>query len=334
MNKEAIIAIIIGIGLGLGGALYFSNAQSPKQKAPQFEADFENTTVIPKTTSKAGKFAEYKALPATNSLLNSDSFTLKGKAQDNSHLFVVNQLGIEPVSIEKGQFKKQVALKPGRNDLVLFELNNKKEQIKALRLYSFQIRKSTAPNNDDEEATKEAGILKEKLEDKVIELRNSPKSVVSGEIKTVNEKNFTLVSGTEVTKVTVEPEITDFYQVNQNKLERGSFEDLKKGNSVTAFISDIGGEQISYTVYQEPNLAVAAGKISNLDEDQYQATIVNFDKTSFGADVQTSTTQNLYNQNNRQTTKGGFSKLTIGQYILAILSGSKQDYSIEEYLVL
>lgn len=332
MNKEAVFAIVIGVILGLSGAIYFSNlGKTAKNPSAQLQT-FQKTETSSQSGSESAKLAVFNALPENGSLLTQQSLIIKGKAEKNSRLFFANQLQLGAIPVKGGEINQNLNLKPGLNEIVLFETNNDKEQLKVLRVYYFK----TQDNNfkPNEEATKEADILKEKLEEKVLELRNNPKQVINGQIKVIGEKNLTLVSGSETIKITLEPEITNFYQVNGYDLVKIEYADLAKNDLVTAFVSDIGGEQISYTVYQEPFLTVAAAKISNIDEDDYKITLIDFDKSSYGADIQVSTIQNLFSLKTGKIEKAGFSKLAIGQRIFAILSGTKENYSVDEYLLL
>lgn len=332
MNKEAIVAIIIGVILGLFGAIYFSNFGKAPQNHKPANNTFQVTGLAPKTTAKSAKLAVFDKLPQNSALLTKNSLTISGQADLASNLFIANQLELLPIKIGKTGFSHNLKLKPGLNEIIMFELNQDKEQLKVLKVFYFQAQKVNLDSSKTE-ATKEADVLKEKLEDKVLELRNSPKRVVSGEIKTIKDKVITLADGQEAIKLTVEPEITNFYSLSGYDLAALEFTDLAAGQVITAFISDIGGEEISYTVYQEPQITVAAGKVSNIDEDNYKITIIDYDKSSYGADVQVGTMQNLYNQKSKAVEKAGFSKLAIGQRILAILSGEKGSYSVDEYLI-
>jgi hypothetical protein len=334
MNKEAIVAILIGIGLGLFGALYFSNFSSPAKNEVNPEEAFSNSRLTPQLTTKAARPAEFNKLPQSGSLVSKNKLQISGKAENNNHLFVLNELLIAPVKMDNSQFEYELSLKPGLNKIILYDLYGEKEQLKMLKLFYFEAQESVLSKNDEENSSKEADLLKSKLEDKVLELRDNPQTVFYGQIKAKTDKGFTLVDGNSSNKINVEPEITNFYRVDKSSLSSITFDDLEKNDYITAFVSDIGGEKISYTVYLEPQTTVVGGKISNLDDDNYTITIVNFDKSSVGADLETETTQNLYNLKNRQVVKGGFSKLAIGQPILAIVNGSQGSYSLSEYLVL
>lgn len=329
MNKEVIIAISIGVLLGLGGALYFSNIKPSNNNSASLP---DSQVVSPKLAGNTGSLAKFDRLPKNGSLLTKNTINIQGTASKNSALFIANQTKILPVPIIKNAFNQDFRLKPGLNELILFEVNKDREQLKVLKLYYLETGKSTS--SMDKTATEEADILKQKLEEKVLELRDNPKRVVNGTINSINNKIITIENSTGIEKLTVEPEITNFYRVNGSELEAIGYEDLEKSDQITAFVSDIGGDEISYTLYQEPITTIAAGKVSNIDDKNYSVTIIDFDKSTFGADIETNTLQNVYNQKTKKVEKGGFSKLAIGQRIMAILNGSKGNYTIKEYLIL
>jgi len=331
MNKEVIVAIVIGVAMGIGGALYFSNS-SPSTKSGSNAFSFNSVEITPNLTGKNKQLANFANLPEQGTLLTKNVLKLEGKADKESIIVAANRLEILPIQVKNGSFSEELRLKPGVNEIVLYESLKEKEQLKILKLFYLELAKESG--SDNTEATEEADILKAKLEAKVLELRNKPQKVFSGEIKSIANKVLTLSAMGSSQKITVEPEITNFSDVSGYSLSSIDFEDLAKGDIVTAFISDIGGDEISYTLYREPNLTVAAGKVSNIDEDNYKITLIDFDKSSYGADIETSTSQTLYDSKSKKVLKAGFSKLAIGQRIFARLSGNKDDYSIDEYLII
>jgi len=332
MNKEVIVAIIIGVALGIGGALYFSNSGSKSAPRPTNNTlSLNSVEITPKLTDKSKQLAQFSNLPAQEALLTKNQLTLTGKADEESILIAANRLEIVPLLVKKGAFTSEIRLKPGVNEIVLYESLKDREQLKILKLFYLEVAKESKP---DSEATEEADILKDKLEAKVLELRNKPERVVSGEIKALSGKVLTLLEKGSAQKITVEPEITDFSEVSGYSLNPITYEDLSKGDTVTAFISDIGGDKISYTLYREPELTIAAGKVSNIDDKDYQITLIDFDKSSYGADIETSTIQKLFDSKSKKVQKSGFSKLEIGQRIFARLIGTPEAYSIAEYLII
>ena len=139
---------------------------------------------------------------------------------------------------------------------------------------------------------------------------------------------------TDSLKVIIEPEVTKFYDATGIKLADGVVTDVKKGTHVTVFLSDIAGETKSYTVYIEPNALLVAGKISNIADSGFTLTLVNYDKTTVKADVESLTAQSAYTLTTTDTAKYGFSKLKIGDDIFAVLNvNSDNSYTIDHYLV-
>jgi hypothetical protein len=331
MNKEVMVAVFIGILLGVLGAIYLSNSK-PKNNAILTVGSVQ---ITPEITTKASQLATYSKLPENESIVNNETLNISGKADNNSAMFLASLNGISNINVLKGKFSQKIELKPGLNELAILEYSGDNERLKLIKIYFYQ--KSAETKNytskTEETSTSEADILKDKLENKVIELRESPERAVNGTVKSINEKELLIEAGKEVYKIALETEITDIFEVNRvGALTKIELDEVSKGVEATAFISKIGSEEKSYTVYIEPNEDIVVGKVSNLDEANYQVSVMNFDKTVTSLDIQTSTTQNYFDTKTKKTTEYGFSKLQIGQRIIAIVNPSGTSTSIDEYL--
>lgn len=330
MNREVIVAIVIGIVLGIGGALIFGNL---KPKHTNEGLTIKTANITPKVTTQNTQFASYKKLPKDNTIFNKNKLAIAGEAEPGVLIFAANLMETKHIPVKNKQFSDSLSLKPGLNEIILYEVNGDNDQTQTLPVYYFQSNQNITVESE-EEASSEADVLKEKLESEALELRNKPKQALSGEVKSINDKEITLQIKSKTQKIALEPEITDFYQVSGSELEEIGLDEVGTGDLVTAFISEIAGDNISYTVYLEPNQEVIVGKISNVDEDNYQVTILNFDKSTHSADVETNTTQRQFNLKTKKTAKAGFSDLAIGHRIIATLYGDENARSMAEYLVI
>lgn len=331
MNKEVITAVIIGIVLGLIAALYFSNLK-PR--------DSGKDTVAVKTTEigisakpQVFKQTKFTRIPDNNKIVSKDTVLIAGETEKDAFLFIQTLFGIENIALNKGKFSHELKLKPGLNEIIIAEHRGDKQQTKIVKVFFLKpMEKDKA--STDEESTSEAKLLKEKLEEKVLELRDKAKRVVVGRVKEITADNVILDRGGASEKVKLEREVTDFYEVAARDLSKISIDDVNKGDLLTVFVSEIGGEEKSYTVYKEEDKSLLAGKISGIDKNNYQISVINFDKTTTAVDIETSTVQEVFNRKTKTKEEYGFSKLTIGDYIYAILTlrdGSSG--SLDEYLV-
>ena len=330
MNKEVIVAIVIGVSLGIGGALIFGNL---KPKHTNQELTVKTANITPKVTTQETQFATFKKLPKDNSIYNEGTIIIAGKADSSVLVFAANLVETKHLPIKNKQFSESLNLKPGLNEIVLYEINGDNDQTQILPIYYFKPNQGKV-ENEKEEATREADVLKEKLEAEALKLRDEPKQAINGQVKTINDKEISLKVGSNTKKIALEPEITNFYQAQGTELEEVGLGDINKGDTVTVFISEIAGDNISYTVYREPNQELSVGKISNVDENNYQVTILNFDKSTISADIETDTSQRQFNSKTKKTSKAGFSDLQIGRRIITTLFGGENDKSVSAYLII
>jgi hypothetical protein len=329
MNKELLVAIGIGALLGLGVAIYFNNV--PSSKGTTMQANTVQITVTPKTLT--AQQTVFKNLPTSNDINTTGKLTVGGTTEDGTTLFVQTLSETTPITVQKGVFSSRIVLKPGYNELIISTHKKTSDQVKVLKLFYFQKESVLTPVPSQAEATSEAELLKGKLEKKVMELRENIKKAFYGTVQTINEKEIVLKNDTDSLKVVLEPEVTKFYNATGTKLSDAVITDIKKGTPVTVFLSDIAGETKSYTVYIESNSVLVAGKISNIDTEEYVVTMVNYDKTTVKADVDSSTTQLSYLISTGETTKYGFSKLKIGDDIFAVLNPNTDNtYVLDHYL--
>ncbi len=329
MNKEIIVAVSIGIMLGIFGALYLSNSQ-PKGKASDILIN--SMEITPRITAKTSKLAMFDKLPESNTITNASALTLSGKAGKDLGIFAGNILGLHHLPVKDGKFEFKLPLKPGLNEVAIFETGGENERLKILKIYYLAPAPSIVARTDSEEkkATDEAEVLKDKLEQKVLELREKARRAQTGEVDSISDKELILKTGGQTVKVNLESEVTKFYSAADKDLTELAIGDVKKGDTLTAFISEIAGEEKSYTVYKEPAKTLAVGKVSNVDSDNYRVTIINFDKTSIPADVETGTVRNYFNAKSGGLETAGFSKIGIGQRILALMTGS----SLDQYIII
>lgn len=330
MNKELLVAIGIGGLLGLGVAIYFNNF--PQSKTSQVQVNTAQISITPKDLT--AKQTTFDVIPKPNEIRTAGKLTLKGQSANDTILFIQTLADTMPVLVKNEKFSKEVTLKPGYNEIVITSKRKNMDQVKVLKFFYLQQVADTLPLPTETQATSEAAMLKQKLEKQVLELRSHAQKAFYGTVQTISEKEVLLKNDTDSLKVTIEPEVTKIYAVNGLKLTDMDVAGLKKGDQVTVFLSDIGGDVKSYTLYKEPNKVLVAGKLSNITDTNYELTLVNYEKTTIKADIDTATEQLAYNISTHETAKYGFSKLKIGDDIFAVLSlNTDASYTIDRYLV-
>lgn len=330
MNKELLVAIGIGALLGLGVAIYLNNV--PTGKTPSVQVNSEQISVTPKKLTN--KQTVFKDIPRPNEVRTKGTLSIKGESSDDTTLFIQTIQETIPVTVKNSVFSKDVTLKPGYNEIIISSKRKNGDQVKVLKFFYLQQQAAVTPLPTEAQATSEAALLKQKLEKKVLELRANAQKAFYGTIQSIGEKELLLKNDADSLKVALEPEVTKFYGVEGTELEEIEVTDLEKGDLITVFLSDIGGEVKSYTMYREPKSVLVAGKLSNITDANYELTMINYEKTTLKADIDTGTQQQAYSIASKETVKYGFSKLKIGDAIFAVLNPNPdKSYTLERYLV-
>lgn len=334
MNKEVIVAIGIGVILGLLGAIYFNNVKTASPSKNKIGSSTAEIVTLAPTKPKLVSTV-FSGIPENNSLLKSNKLTIKGTSDNKAVIVLVDNVNVRIIPVKKGQLSETINLKPGLNQIAVSSYDKVQDLLKILNVYYLTPYENKLLITENKKATDEAEILKQKLEKEVLEMRANVSKVFTGKIKQITDKEISLDISSQTKKFKLEPEITKFYLIKDLTLESLELSDFAKSDLVTIFLSNIAGEEKCYTVYKEPDITLVAGKISNLDKSNYKITMINYDKTTLSSDIEINSTQEFYDLKSKALQKGGFSKLLIGDHIFALIYTNKGGtYSFSEYLAL
>lgn len=137
MKKETIIAVFLGVLLGLSFAviLIFNLRQSEPKKAGQIGQS--NITPSPKTKTLEVRPLEVLS-PTDTSIINKNSVIIKGKASKDSLIVIQSPIKDEVFKNEKEDFSVTFPLALGENVITIASYPKKAQanpQIKTLRVY-------------------------------------------------------------------------------------------------------------------------------------------------------------------------------------------------------
>ena len=332
MNKEVLLAIFIGIALGIAGALYI-NTQSTASKASATGAK-ESAEISLLPSPKVVQAAKYSGIPDAFTVVNNDSITVK-ISEPNGALFVFQTaLNIESSRHNK-VFTQKIALKPGYNRIIISAVGKNNTQNNTFDLFYLPIQKEQLTVTEEEpKATSEAEVLKGKLEQKVLQLRSEAKKAVHGIVKDISDKTLTVTTDGKTVSIKLEPEVTKFYEVSGVDLVDREAADVVVGNTVTVFISKLPDEEKSYTVYKDSLPSLITGKIADIDDTAFRLTVLDLEQSKLLVDVENTTTQQAFNKESDKVEKYGFSKLQIGEQIFIIATQVKDIYTVGSYVVI
>lgn len=125
MKRETVIAISLGILLGVGIGLFvlFKSSGADQTKVIPV-GDTEQTKVVTTNSTSEGQTILTIQEPAENIVVNKKDITIKGKAQPNSLIVVQSQITSEILKNEKEDFSIPFSLALGENTLSINAYSN------------------------------------------------------------------------------------------------------------------------------------------------------------------------------------------------------------------
>lgn len=316
MNKEVGIAIAIGVIIGAVVAAFLNRQALPFFRGSVPKSVTSTITALP--SQSVIKKTVFVGIDRKGAVVNDEYIQVKVVASEKTPV-VIQTLEEVLVRQEKNPTIR-VRLKPGYNEIravnvadrgtgvetgTMFYLQNSIIASRTAQIESIAASKSA-------QASDEAELLKQRLQEKVIALRYNAKKAVYGTVDELAKSVITVTTQSGKKSIVIEPDATRYYQIDGYGVDEIESDDIKKGDTVTVFISTIGDDEKSYTVYREPATRMVTGRIAQIDTTNYQISVLGIDRGSAAYDVETTTQQQIWNPSKKALEKIGFSKLTVG----------------------
>ncbi|MCR4329397.1 MAG: hypothetical protein NUV65_02525 [Candidatus Roizmanbacteria bacterium] len=332
MNKEVLIAIFIGIALGVGGALYINTQSHTSRTSVSGDKQIAEISVLP--SPKVVQNAKYSGIPAAMSVVNDDTVSVKIE-DPNGSIFVFQTALTIASSRHDKTFTQKITLKPGFNHLLFSAVGKNNTQNSMFDFFYLPVQKDQlTPTDETPKATSEAEVLKDKLEKKVLQLRYEAKKAIHGTVKNISDSAIQINTDSKTVSIKLEPEVTRFYEVDGVDLIDKEAKDVTIGDEVTVFISKLPDEEKSYTVYIDSLPSVIAGKIADIDTLAFRLTVFDLEQSKLLVDVENTTNQQAFNKESGKVEKYGFSKLQIGEQLFILASKNKDIYTATSYVLI
>ena len=169
-----------------------------------------------------------------------------------------------------------------------------------------------------QEATDESAIdiLKEKVADKVEELRQKNNKAISGFVQS-NENDVIKIktNADEEYQVKLDPDLTKYFQITGTTKKEIKSEDIIADDYiiVTGVVTD---KTISANaIFVDENFLVLTGRVSEVDKDNFSIKVVTTAKEEITLDIETPTKQSIFNIETDKVESTGFSKIKEGDTI-------------------
>ncbi|MBI5127646.1 hypothetical protein HZA76_04295 [Candidatus Roizmanbacteria bacterium] len=158
--------------------------------------------------------------------------------------------------------------------------------------------------------------LKDKIADKVAEIRKKNNRAVAGRVLSVSSSSMKIKTEDQSDfEVKIDEALTKYYQITGAQQKEIDKENIEKDDYIiiTGVISEKSITANSIFIDQE--YFVGSGKISEVDSDNYTVKVIAPDKTVYNLSVETFTKQQIVNIKTLEIEKIGFSKIIAGDSI-------------------
>lgn len=157
--------------------------------------------------------------------------------------------------------------------------------------------------------------LKEKIANKVLEIRKKNNKAVSGFVVSNDSSLIKINSNGEEIKVKLDESLTKYFRIVGTQKRDIKLADIEKNDY--AIISGVMSEDVitANVVLIDENFLVDSGKITEINKDTYNINVLTSDKNTYSLDIETVTKQNMINIKSLDLEIIGFSKLKEGDTV-------------------
>jgi hypothetical protein len=154
--------------------------------------------------------------------------------------------------------------------------------------------------------------LKDKIANKVSEIRKQNNRAISGFVTNIDGDNMKLSTVGEVKQVKFDDSLTKVFKVLGTTKKEVKKEDVSKNDYVIA--SGVVTDNIitANVVLIDENFVADSGKITEINKEDYNIKVLTTDKSTYSLDIETTTKQYMVNIKTLLSEAIGFSKLKEG----------------------
>lgn len=195
----------------------------------------------------------------------------------------------------------------------------------------------TASSSPTVVVDKDIQQLKDKIANKVSEIRKQNNRAISGFVTSIDGDNMKLSTSGEVNQVKFDDSLTKVFKVLGTTKKEIKKEDISKNDYV--IVSGVVADNIitANVVLIDENFVADSGKITEINKENYNIKVLTSDKSTYSLDIETSTKQYMINIKTLLSETIGFSKLKEGDTVHFVVkkTGLEKDnnYSATKILI-
>jgi hypothetical protein len=180
--------------------------------------------------------------------------------------------------------------------------------------------------------------LKDKIANKVSEIRKENNKAISGFVLSINENTMKLNNNQDVNQVKFDDTLTKAFKILGTTKKEIKTSDIEKNDY--AIVSGVVADNVitANVVLIDENFLVDSGKITEINKENYNIKVLTSDKNTYSLDIDIGTKQYLINIKTLERETIGFSKLKEGDMVHFVVkkTGTEKDnnYSAVKILII
>lgn len=171
---------------------------------------------------------------------------------------------------------------------------------------------------------KEVKQLREKIANKVEEMRKKDQRAYAGIITKIEDSLVTMTNnqGTDEKKyeVKIDDTLTTLYRILGTAKKEIKKSDLKAGDYIIVVGLMLNDNLEANEIYIDEQFLVKTAKITELSKSDYYLKVITYDKDEYILDIQSSTRQFMLNTKTKEIERAGFSNIKEGDSIHFVVS--------------
>lgn len=176
--------------------------------------------------------------------------------------------------------------------------------------------------------TKEIKDLKDKIATKVAELQKKDQKAIAGSVLS-NKDGLVMLKANDDAEyeVKIDDTLTKIYQISGAQKKEVKFSDVKKDSYIIVTGPLIDKTVTANFIYLDEQFIVGAGKITEVNSDDFYFKVTTTEKDNYTLDIETTTTTQMLNIKTLTPEKIGFSKIKEGDTVHFVVreAGQKEE---------
>lgn len=179
--------------------------------------------------------------------------------------------------------------------------------------------------------------LKEKIANKVAEIRKKNTRAVAGKLIDTSSEGLKIKNNdNEEYQIKLDDALTKYYRITGSSQKEIKKENLERDDYL--IVSGVINDKVvtANSVFVDQSYIVDSGKITEVDKEKYNLTVLTADKSIYKLSIENSTKQQIINIKTLDLEKTGFSKIIAGDSIhFAVKNITDKDgfYAAEKILI-